>query len=66
MTGKKGRSGGARLGAGAPNTKMILRDGETVHVMMPTVFAAKVSVINRDTVILKLEDGSQIKVLKSS
>jgi hypothetical protein len=64
MTGKPGRSGGSRPGAGPPFKKVTLRQGDTWVVMSPTPQTATVEVLNRNTVVLKLDDGAIIKLVR--
>ena len=64
MSGKPGRSGGSRPGAGPPFKTVTLRQGDTWIVMAPTPQTATVEVLNRNTVVLKMNDGSIIKLAR--
>lgn len=64
MAGKPGRSGGSRPGAGPPFKSVTLRQGDTWIVMAPTPQTAIVEVLNKNTVILRMDDGSIIKLAR--
>lgn len=63
MTGKPGKSGGPRKGAGRPPKSMTLRDGQQVitrHEGM--MVSGVVKVIRRGMIVIQLEDHSTIKI----
>ena len=62
MSGKPGRSGGSRPGAGPPFKTVTLRQGDTWIVMAPTPQTATVEGLNRNTVILRMGDGQIMKL----
>lgn len=72
MTGKPGRSGGARPGAGRPVESWRLRNGDTLAVWEidddgKQVGAGRTAIVNvgsRIVLYITLDDGTEIKLVR--
>ena len=72
MTGKPGRSGGTRQGAGAPVRTWRLRTGDTLAVWEHTDGKqvglgrlAEILIISRNVLVIRLDDGTEIKLVRT-
>jgi len=71
MAGKPGKSGGKRKGAGAPVRTWRIRNGDTLAAwehqdgkQVGLGRLAKILIISRDVLVIRLDDGTEFKLVR--